>query len=338
MPDDVREIAGVRARPGEVARGRLPVGSYPDGSEVQVPFLVAAGARPGPVLAIIAGIHGPEIPGVEVVRRLVQGGLELARLSGSLILVPVANPWGFHRQVMATPQDDLNLNRVFPGDPEGTTSQRLAHRVFEALVRPAYALVDLHANPEPALQFAIHPLLAQPTLSQVESVGWAMAEAYGVTTIGLPVAGGGRGYLFEAAAAVGIPGIAVELVAWRRIVPDAVESALKGLRNVLRHLGMYPGEREAQSVPRIEAKGLRRRVVTLARGGILEPLRMPGEPVGCGETIGLVRDAFGDVVEEVRSPVAGWVLAWPWVRSQALASGEIAAFLAYQDAEGESGR
>lgn len=340
MPDDVLEIAGVSARPGEVVRGRLWVGSYPDGSEVRVPFVLARGlgARAGAggrrTLLVIAGLHGPEVPGVEVVRRILTDGLDRTRLAGDLVLVPVANPWGFHRQEMVTPQDAQNLNRVFPGDPEGTTSQRLAHRIFDAFVRPASALVDLHANPEPALEFTIYPIPPDRGLARRAR---ALAEAYGITSVGLPVRAAGPGYLFQAAAALGIPGLAVELVAWRRIVPEAVESALVGIRNVLRALDMYPGRCEPQTVPRIEARGLRRRVVTVAKGGLLHPFRRPGEPVARGETIAVVRDAFGDVVEEVRSPVDGFLLAWPWVVSQALVSGEIAAFVAYAEPEEEDG-
>lgn len=324
----VLRVGDLAAQPGQRVQGYLHVGEYPDGSPVRLPVVLIRGARPGPTLLLGAGMHAPEIPGVEVIRVLTRERIDPRSLRGAVIAAPVLNPWGMHQNSMLTPQDGYNLNRVFPGHPNSLTSFRLAHLIYEHLVRPADAIVDLHANPLPALQFTIVKRAGNPAVAEASL---AMAQAYGVTTIQMITAHEAHrvGAMVEMAAGEGKPGITVELVAWRRIEPEGVESGVRGVLNVMRYLGMVEGAIEPQTVPCLPRVPLTRTEVTARRGGIVHPCKAVGERVRKDEPIACVRDVFGDVVDEVRSPVDGWILAWPWIHNQAVATGDVLAFIAF---------
>ncbi|HEX6988904.1 MAG TPA: succinylglutamate desuccinylase/aspartoacylase family protein, partial [Bacillota bacterium] len=301
VSERVLRVGDVVALPGASARGHLPAGEYPDGTPVSLPVILVNGAAPGPCLLLTAGMHAPEVPGIEVIRILTREVLDPRRLGGAVIAAPLLNPWGFHQHSMLTPQDGYNLNRVFPGRPESLTSARLAHVIHEHLVRPADALVDLHANPLPALQFTIVKDVGD---AEVLQRSLAMAQAYGVTTIQMQTAYEAHrvGTMVEVAAAAGKPGITVELVAWRRIEAEGVDSGVRGVLNVLKHLGMLDGAVERQTVPRLPEQRLTRLELTADRGGVIHPLVGVGEPIHQGQPIAQIRDLFGDVVDQLYSP------------------------------------
>ena len=116
-----------------------------DGSTVRLPLLVAAGRSPRPRLVITAGIHGDEYEGPRAITDLL-GTLDPAALEGTVVAVPVANPPAFAAGTRTSPLDGLNLARIFPGDPDGTISQRIAYTLVERIVRGADLLVDLHSG------------------------------------------------------------------------------------------------------------------------------------------------------------------------------------------------
>lgn len=137
-------VGGVHATPGAAVQVRLEV---PGLDEAHLPFVtLVGGLAPGPVVSVVAGVHGAEISSIEAARRL---SLDLTgRLRrGTVLVVPVANLASFFaRSLYVNPVDRKNLNRVFPGSPDGTASERLAHALVEALVRPADVVFDLHGG------------------------------------------------------------------------------------------------------------------------------------------------------------------------------------------------
>jgi uncharacterized protein len=120
------------------------------GPPVEVPYATVTGrAGAGPQLTAIAGVHGGEYTGMAALLRLVQQ-LDADRLRGSLTVVPVLNqPAFWSRSAFVVPADGKNLNRCFPGDPAGSYTDVLAHELFEAFIRPADVLLDLHAGDLP---------------------------------------------------------------------------------------------------------------------------------------------------------------------------------------------
>ncbi len=148
------DIAGISVPPGQRRLGKIPCGELPDGTVIHQPLIVVNGASEGPLLWLGAGLHGTEIPGMEVIRRVTREAVDPGHLRGGIVAAPLLNPFSFHQHQMLTPQDGYNLNRVFPGDEAMLLSHRLAAQIAR-LADPCDACIDFHANPTPALQFSI---------------------------------------------------------------------------------------------------------------------------------------------------------------------------------------
>ncbi len=265
---------------------------------------------------------------MEVIRRLTREVVEPRQLRGGIIAAPLLNPFSYHQHQMLTPQDGYNLNRVFPGDPAMLLSHRLAAQITR-LAASADACVDFHANPTPALQFSIVKHSGDAALWERSR---ALARAFGITTIEMiPTHERHRtGTFTDYVQERGKPCLVLELIAWRRFDRASLETGVRGTLNVMRHLGMLDGEVEPQTGITIIDGPLSRIELTANRGGLVHPLKDAGETIKEGETIALVRDLWGDVVEEVRTPRSGWILAWPLLGNQAVTTGDILVFIAFR--------
>lgn len=322
------EIAGISVPPGQRGRGKVACGELPDGTVIYQPLLVVNGASDGPLLWLGAGLHGTEVPGMEVIRRVTREAVDPQRLRGGIIAAPLLNPFSYHQHQMLTPQDGYNLNRVFPGDGAMLLSHRLAAQITQ-LVDPCDACIDFHANPTPAMQFSIVKHGGDEGLWERSL---AMARAFGITTIQMiPTHERHRtGTFTDYVQDRGKPCLVLELIAWRRFDPLSLDTGVRGTLNVMRLLRMLDDDVEPQrGVPIIEGS-LSRIELTANRGGLVHPLKDAGDEIKEGETIALVRDLWGEVVEEVRSPRTGWLLAWPLLGNQAVATGDILAFIAFR--------
>ncbi len=321
-------IAGISVPPGQRALSEVACGELPDGTAVRLPLIVVNGAGDGPTLWLGAGLHGTEVPGMEVIRRITRELVDPGRLRGALLAAPLLNPFSFHQHQMLTPQDGYNLNRVFPGSRVMLLSHRLAAQIAE-LADPCDVYLDFHANPTPALQFAIIKHSGDDALWE-RSQG--LARAFGITTIQMiPTHEQHRtGTFTDHVQERGKPCLVLELIAWRRFDAASLATGVRGTLNVMRHLGMLDGAIEPQrDVPMIEGP-LTRTEVTANRGGLVHPYKYPGDPVTEGETIAVIRNPWGDIVEEIRAPRDGWILAWPLLGNQAVATGDILAFIAFR--------
>jgi predicted deacylase len=134
----------------QLPRGRretdwLEVVSRPDGGDWRLPFLYVTGRADGPTLLVIAGVHGDEYEGVEAIPLIFQS-VRPEALRGRLLMVPVCNAPAYESATRSSPLDGLNLARVFPGDANGSITQRIAHWVTEKLMRGADLLIDLHSG------------------------------------------------------------------------------------------------------------------------------------------------------------------------------------------------
>jgi uncharacterized protein len=310
---------------GESALLHFPIAELPDGTKVSLPLIVLSGSEDGPTLWLDALIHGSEMPGYEVIRRITREVVNSDGLRGAVVAAPILNPLAFHASQMHTPQDGYNLNRLFPGDSGGFLGQRMAHRILTDLISHVNYVVDLHANPEPALMFS----LTLPGDGDEFSASRLMAEHVGVTTVEMRSVNEGlrRGTLTEAALAAGKPAIAIELVGWRRMDEAPVRAGVRGVLNVMKGLGMIGGTIEPQSDVVVISGLLTRIELTSAGGGLVEFRKSVGDVVSAGETIAVLRNGFGDITEEIKTPVNGNLLAYPLVANQAASTGEIVAFI-----------
>jgi predicted deacylase len=271
----------------------------------EVPAFVARGVRPGPTLALTAGIHAAEYPPIEAATRFARE-LDPARLAGTVIVVPLVNVPGFFvRSIYVNPVDGRNLNRSFPGAPDGPASARVAHFLLEQVIAGCDAYVDLHCGDmiEALVPFAGYHLTGRP---EVDRASRGLAEAFGLEnviasrSVDLP----GTGY--ANAALRGVPALLAEIGQQGVYEQESVAGLLRGARGVLAHLGMLPGV-EAPRPGRMREFG-RFAWLHADVSGTYHPSISAGDEVEEGQVVGELRDLFGDRLRELRSPASGPVL------------------------------
>ena len=270
--------------------------------------LIEVRGSDGPTLSIIAGVHGCEFPGMEACRRLL-ADTDLTSLRGRLRLVPVANlPAFFGRSEAVCPVDGKNLNRVFPGDLAGSYSEALAHHLFEEVVLGSDAVLDIHGGD---IFEALVPYsgVAVDDGSEAARITRALARAYDlpfVVTFAEAASAQRKGMtLRDAAQAVGIPALLHESGGQGRMNEEFILTHLQGMRNTLYHLGMLPGE----VVRRHDEEILVSDFWRAREEGMFYPLVQLRDRVKTGQVIGLVRDLFGKVTEEIVAPRDAWIIA-----------------------------
>ncbi len=271
---------------------------------VEHPVFEARGAKDGPLLCLIGGIHGCEYSSIAAVTRFMNE-LDTAELAGRIVAVPVVSMQSFERRSpFVVPADGKNLNRCFPGSLDGTYTDVLARSIFDELIAPADVLVDLHGGD---LVEALEPF-ALYTDSAVGERARAVAVAFGLPYVirqdAQQQALGGM--TADAAAAAGIPAIIAEAGGRGQLEESAVALLVAGVRNVLGQLEMLPG---APAAPRADMRLVGRFVwLRSDQAGWWDTLVVSGDEVLEGAVVGRIRDLWGEVHDEIRAPCDGVVL------------------------------
>ncbi|MFG6666324.1 succinylglutamate desuccinylase/aspartoacylase family protein [Halomonas sp. HNIBRBA4712] len=298
MPKVPFEIAGHTLKPGERRQIDVPVARLYTHTPLHISIEVVHGRKPGPVMLVCGGIHGDEINGVEIVRRLLRSR-SINSLSGTLIAVPVVNVFGFLQQTRYLP-DRRDLNRCFPGAGNGSLGGRIASLLREEIVDHATHIIDLHTG-------AIHRTNLPQIRAQLEpgSETARMADAFGAPVI--LNAELREGSLRHYAQNRGIPVLTYEAGEALRFDEWAIAPGVRGILRVMRRLGMLSGEqRRRQPAPAELANGS-----SWARApidGILRPKVRLGARVAKGEVLGRVSDPFGNDEGDVISMADGIVI------------------------------
>jgi len=265
-----------------------------------VPAVEMTGSADGPLLTVIAGVHGCEYASMQGVRRWLRD-LQTRELRGRVRAVPVLNLPAFAaRSPFVVPEDGKNLNRCFPGKADGTLAERLAYDAFHQLISGSDAFIDAHCGD---LAEALQPF----TLYEAGPAGQlarALATAYGLPYVIRQEAGPDRavaGTSSGAAAAAGIPAITAEAGGCGLVEEDAVRLHVAGLNRVLGVLGMTDDTGvQASREPAYLGRFLWPRC---RRAGWWEPVVRPGESLAEGQVIGTVSSLDGvETLETVTAP------------------------------------
>jgi len=295
---------------GQACSGFLPVGPGAD-----IPVTVLHGRKSGPVLALVAGIHGYEYSPILALQRL-RGAISPETLAGVLILVHVANPPSFlRRTIYYGPEDGKNLNRVFPGSADGTQSERMAHALTRQVIERADYLIDLHCGDgnESLRPYSYWMRTGRPEIDQRSR---RLAIEFGLDHIVIdderPRDPARSMYCSNTAATRGKPAITVESGGLGAVplgfqaADTAIARLETGVRRVLRHLGMSAGP---ESWPENKPTWIVRNQVlrSEATGLFYSEVRLD-QDVRQGDLLGTVSDFFGRTVFELRAPFAGKIL------------------------------
>ncbi len=289
-------VGDVTVRPGRRARIELPFARVPTGSVESLPVAVINGRAAGPSVWISAAIHGDELNGIEIVRRVMKE-LDVKNLRGAVIAAPIVNPLGFIIESRYLP-DRRDLNRSFPGSKRGSTAARLAHLVMDQIVSRCSVGIDLHTASNHRTNFP------QIRGDVDDKTTLKLARAFGApfTIHARPRSGSLR----KAATELGATILVYEGGQAHRFDDHAIDVGVTGVLRTLRSLGMI----EAR-LPRAKPTRVIRRTrwIRARRGGLAEVGVDLGQAVEKGQVVAAISDAFGTRPTIVKATEDGWVIA-----------------------------
>ena len=294
------------------ARGQKVTGTIdvPAGSDaaLSIPVVVIHGAKPGPVLALVAGSHGTEYASIIALYKLT-ALLSPADISGTVIIVPLINIPSFEQKVPhVNPVDKKSMNRFYPGKMDGTQTERASYLITKQVVEQCDHLIDLHGGDtdESLRTYSYWTKTGNETQDRISR---EMVLAFGLDHIIIsterPKDPQASRFLENTATTRGKPSITVEAGHAGTVETDDVNALVDGCVNIMRYLKMISGAASAVQHPVwIE------RIATLAseQTGIFYPLIKRGTYVEQGMKVGYVTDYFGNVSFEARAPAAGIIL------------------------------
>ena len=289
-------IGNTTVRPGEQATINLPIADLYTGASLSMPVKVIHGRRSGPVMFVSAAIHGDELNGVEIIRRLLRRKA-LRSLRGTLLAVPIVNVHGFLDQSRYLP-DRRDLNRSFPGSPKGSIAARMANTFIREIVAKADCGIDLHTG-------AINRSNLPQVRANLEDERTAeLARVFGTPVI---IASTIRdGSLRECAAERGLPLLVYEAGEALRFNEVCIRAGLRGVFRVLRHLGMLPETKQPGAVSPVVASSTS--WVRAPASGIVSRNVELGARVVAGQRLARIGDPLAEDDEDVVAPFDGIVI------------------------------
>jgi len=288
-------VLGHDVAPGSAQRLSWSATELFEGVPVSTPVLVVNGALPGPTLCLTAAVHGDELNGIEMVRRVMHD-LDPSKVSGAVIGIPIVNVQGFRRGSRYLP-DRRDLNRYFPGNPNGSAAARIAHSFFTNVVTHCDALVDLHTGSfERANLPQIRADLRNPDVMTLTQGFGSMVILHSTPAVGT---------LRHAATLAGIPAVTLEAGGPSQLELNEVKLGVKGIETLVNTLGMIR-KRRLWGEP--EPVYYRSSWVRADNGGILLSDVSLGSTVRKGDRLGTITDPMNNAQSELRSPYSGRII------------------------------
>ena len=289
------QFLGAEILPGSAARLSWSATELFEGVPVSTPVLVVNGAFPGPTLCLTAAVHGDELNGIEMVRRVLHD-LVPSKVSGAVIGIPIVNVQGFRRGSRYLP-DRRDLNRYFPGNPNGSAAARIAHSFFMNVIAGCDALIDVHTGSfERANLPQIRADLRDPDVVTLTQGLGSMVILHSTPAVGT---------LRYAATRAGIPTVTLEAGGPSQLELSEVKHGVKGIETLVHTLGMIKKNR-FWGQP--EPVYYRSSWVRADNGGILLADVSLGSTVRKGTLLGTITDPMNNARAEVRSPYAGRII------------------------------
>lgn len=282
-----------------------------DGSHIaELPVKVIKGIKEGPVFTIVAGIHGYEYPPIVALQKLMSE-IKPERLSGTVVIVPVANVAGFYgRSVFYNPEDGKNLNRVFPGKADGTISERLADLITKEIITGSDVFLDIHAGDgsEDLVDFICYydnketPRQTAMARKLSDASGFKLKVRYPFNLKPEQPAE----YAFKQATRQGVTALSIEAGKLGNVQEESVELIQKGVMNMLASMRMYTPDKLTGSEKSEWLTG-QAYVKATAKGIFYSDLKS-GASVTEGQYLGYITDLFGKKLTEVKAPKSGLIL------------------------------
>jgi len=290
-------LGGAAVQPGTRQTVQLDVAQLYTHTPVGMPVHVVHGRRDGPTLCLSAAVHGDEINGIEIIRRVLALP-QLRRMRGTLLAVPIVNVFGVLARTRYLP-DRRDLNRSFPGSPKGSLAARLAHLFTGQVLDRASHAIDLHTGT------AHRANLPQVRANLDDPQALAMARAFCAPVI---INSDLRdGSLRHAADERGIPVLLYEGGEALRFDEHCIRLGVRGIVGAMRGLGMLPRVKRKYA-PQQPVQVERTRWVRAESSGILRTTVQLGQRVREGERLGLISDPFGEGETEAPAAFDGIVI------------------------------
>jgi predicted deacylase len=314
-------IDDLNLKPGTTSYLDLPVAQTALG-DFNLPLIAIQGSQPGPTLAITAGVHGCEYTGI-VASIWLARELDPARLSGRVLIVPVVNVRAFEmRMAFLNPLDYLNVNRVFPGRRYGALTEELAYVLQNEIITQSDAYLDLHGGDLWELG-PLHVSCQRVGVKEVDEKSELLARHFNVELLnfmgdgideltethedqGLFFAGIKNGWTAVGNAALaGVPAVLMEAGGGGTLDRTLVEVEMKGIRNLMRYMGMLEGQPVITVNHRL-CYGMY--PMKTKNGGLFFPNFGPGDYVHKGDHLGEMQNLRGEVIGRYTSPINGVVI------------------------------
>ncbi|WP_112324468.1 succinylglutamate desuccinylase/aspartoacylase family protein [Oceanibium sediminis] len=296
-------VGNVKAKPGKLERGELRVGSMADGSPIQLPVFIASGVKDGPTVWVEGCIHGEEYGGAASIIQFMRS-LDIGTLSGTVIGIPVANPASFNFRSRVSSIDGQNLNRIFPGSPDGSHSFQLAAVIGEHLEKHADYLLDLHSGGIGAeVPFYV---IYKDDGTQNATRSRELAKRVGVETIWRAAEIQGMGGTVTAESLRhNIPSVTVEC-GGGTFTQQHLNDYLVSIKGFLQATGNLPGDAPVRDSYTIISGGS---FIHNREGGLFVPACKVGDILPKGAMIGTLINLHGETVEEIPNPYADSYIA-----------------------------
>ena len=289
-------LGGIEVPPGSRKTIDLPMARLYTHSEVSLPVHVVHGKQSGPVLFVSSGIHGDEINGVEIIRRLLKSR-SLSRIKGTLLAVPIVNPFGFIQRSRYLP-DRRDLNRSFPGSSKGSLASRIAHLFMQEIVQRSTHGIDIHTGSN------FRSNLPQIRTCCDDQEDLRLAKAFGAPMIIHSAIRDGS--LRQAVDEQGTPVLLYEAGEALYFNDLAIRTGVKGIINVMRAIGMLPKSRKAPGQEPVVSD--KTSWVRASRSGVFYKKATLGSLVKKGDQLGEINDPLGEDRELVKAPFTGIVI------------------------------